>query len=195
MHESIIQYKQQRKNACKLNNHFSVGVHRPTLHGFHALLDSLSLFAILRRWTLLYPLLAKRLAISSTGTETVNGAGSIFISFQRVCWCSLRKERYVLFHPFFSSSEVMESLKSTYLCMHFFLAYLILLGYSSSQSEPDTFTDNQRGLEGLCVRNLFDRSVPHVRWTTHISLYLREKNQRHQGERGQLIDNYVYLQI
>lgn len=107
-----------------------------------------------------------------------------------------RKGTYSL-TPFSLLLKAIESLNSTYLCMHFFLAYLFLLGHPSSQSEPDTLTDNQRGLEGLCVRNLFDRSVPHVRTTTHVAHYLRKNynNNGHQGERGQHIDYDVYLQI
>lgn len=33
----------------------------------------------------------------------------------------------------------------------FFSCIFVFLGHSSSQFEPNTLTDNQRGLEGLCV--------------------------------------------
>jgi hypothetical protein len=87
MHESIIQSikNNSNNNACMLNNHFSVEVYRHILHGFHAHSDSLYLSAILRHWIPLYPLLAKRPAIYSTGTGMASGAGNTFISFQRVC--------------------------------------------------------------------------------------------------------------
>lgn len=87
MHESIIQSINNKSNinACMLNNHFSVDVHRPILHGFLAHSDSLYLSAILRHWIPLYPLQVKRPAIYSTGTGMANGADNTFISFQRAC--------------------------------------------------------------------------------------------------------------
>ena len=160
--------------------HLPLGVNRLILRGFHALLDFLYLFAIWRLWNQLYPPPAKKQAISSTGVGAVNGAGSTFISCQRACWCSLPKEKYV---PLLCCLRVNAPLyfgKCQFIYFNFSFSCCRLSGYPSSQPKPNTFTDGQRGLQGLCVRTLLDRSISYVRkralflWNTNCNWQLED---------------------